>query len=197
MLKVLVPSIAVLELQIVFEESPQSQWVLCARYLSTSGLLWNSGDLLKAARRTDVRSLKTRPKQSGTMFSLADKLADSKRAYRWQSNLHPIKALEMIRNQSLTLGIYASLFLLNLHQSILALAQDPAMTIATGDHDDRVVPGHSYKFAARLQSCQSGTRPTWIRIETSAGHGAGTPVSKLIDTAADTLAFVWKNFGLE
>jgi prolyl oligopeptidase len=73
----------------------------------------------------------------------------------------------------------------------------PATLITTGDHDDRVVPGHSYKFAARLQSCQSGTRPTLIRIETSAGHGAGTPVSKLIDTAADTLAFVWKNFGLE
>jgi hypothetical protein len=47
MLKVLVPSIAVLELQIVFEESPQSQWVLWGRYLSTSGLRWNSGDLLK------------------------------------------------------------------------------------------------------------------------------------------------------
>jgi prolyl oligopeptidase len=73
----------------------------------------------------------------------------------------------------------------------------PATLITTGDHDDRVVPGHSYKFAARLQSCQSGTRPTLIRIETSAGHGAGTPVSKLIETAADTLAFVWKNFGLE
>jgi len=73
----------------------------------------------------------------------------------------------------------------------------PATLITTGDHDDRVVPGHSYKFAARLQSCQSGTRPTLIRVETSAGHGAGTPVSKLIDTAADTLSFVWKNFGLD
>jgi prolyl oligopeptidase len=73
----------------------------------------------------------------------------------------------------------------------------PATLITTADHDDRVVPGHSFKFAARLQSCQSGTKPTLIRIETSAGHGAGTPVSKLIDTAADTLAFVWHNFGLE
>jgi prolyl oligopeptidase len=73
----------------------------------------------------------------------------------------------------------------------------PATLITTADHDDRVVPGHSFKFAARLQSCQSGTRPTLIRIETSAGHGAGTPVSKLIDTAADTLAFVWHNFHSE
>ncbi len=73
----------------------------------------------------------------------------------------------------------------------------PATLITTADHDDRVVPGHSFKFAARLQCCQSGVRPTLIRIETSAGHGAGTPVSKLIDTAADTLAFVWHNFEQE
>lgn len=73
----------------------------------------------------------------------------------------------------------------------------PATLVTTADHDDRVVPGHSFKFAARLQACQSGTNPALIRIETSAGHGAGTPVSKLIDVAADTLAFVWHNFGLE
>ena len=70
----------------------------------------------------------------------------------------------------------------------------PATLITTADHDDRVVPGHSFKFAARLQACQSGPKPTLIRIETSAGHGAGTPVSKLVDTAADTWAFVLKNF---
>jgi len=73
----------------------------------------------------------------------------------------------------------------------------PATLITTADHDDRVVPGHSFKFAARLQACQSGLKPTLIRIETSAGHGAGTPVSKLVDTAADTWAFVLKNFETE
>ena len=70
----------------------------------------------------------------------------------------------------------------------------PATLITTADHDDRVVPGHSFKFAARLQASQSGPKPTLIRIETSAGHGAGTPVSKLVETAADTWAFVLKNF---
>jgi prolyl oligopeptidase len=73
----------------------------------------------------------------------------------------------------------------------------PATLITTGDHDDRVVPGHSFKFAARLQACQSGTNPALIRIETSAGHGAGTPVSKLIDATADTWAFVIHNFHVE
>jgi prolyl oligopeptidase len=73
----------------------------------------------------------------------------------------------------------------------------PATLITTADHDDRVVPGHSFKFAAKLQACQSGTNPTLIRIESSAGHGAGTPVTKLIDAAADTWAFVLKNFEVE
>ncbi len=73
----------------------------------------------------------------------------------------------------------------------------PATLITTADHDDRVVPGHSFKFAARLQACQSGPKPTLIRIETSAGHGAGTPVNKLVDTASDTWAFVLKNFETE
>ncbi len=70
----------------------------------------------------------------------------------------------------------------------------PATLVTTADHDDRVVPGHSFKFAAKLQACQSGTKPALIRIETSAGHGAGTPVSKLIDLTADTWAFVLENF---
>jgi prolyl oligopeptidase len=66
----------------------------------------------------------------------------------------------------------------------------PATMVTTADHDDRVVPGHSFKFAAALQHAQAGDAPVLIRIETSAGHGAGTPTSKLIDTAADSLAFL-------
>lgn len=66
----------------------------------------------------------------------------------------------------------------------------PATLVTTGDHDDRVVPGHSYKFAAALQAAQAGSAPTLIRIETRAGHGAGKPTAKLIDEAADVLAFL-------
>jgi prolyl oligopeptidase len=66
----------------------------------------------------------------------------------------------------------------------------PATLITTGDHDDRVVPAHSFKFAAALQMAQGGDKPVLIRIETRAGHGAGTPTSKLIDTATDVLAFL-------
>ena len=59
--------------------------------------------------------------------------------------------------------------------------------------DDRVVPGHSFKFAAALQHCQSGLAPSLIRIETRAGHGAGKPTSKLIEEIADQWAFLIKN----
>jgi prolyl oligopeptidase len=66
----------------------------------------------------------------------------------------------------------------------------PATLLLTGDHDDRVVPGHSFKFAAALQAAQGGDAPALIRIETSAGHGAGKPTSKIIAESADVLAFV-------
>lgn len=66
----------------------------------------------------------------------------------------------------------------------------PATLITTGDHDDRVVPGHSYKFAAAIQAAQGGDSPVLIRIETRAGHGAGKPTAKLIEEAADVLAFL-------
>lgn len=73
----------------------------------------------------------------------------------------------------------------------------PATMITTGDHDDRVVPAHSFKFAAELQSKQSGSNPTLIRIETNAGHGAGTPISKSIEQYADIYSFTLYNMGIE
>lgn len=73
----------------------------------------------------------------------------------------------------------------------------PATLITTADHDDRVVPAHSFKFAAELQSKQTGKNPVLIRIETNAGHGAGTPVSKTIEQAADMFAFTLYNMGLK
>jgi len=72
----------------------------------------------------------------------------------------------------------------------------PATLVTTADTDDRVVPGHSFKFAAALQYAQSGPAPVLIRIETKAGHGAGTPTSKRIEEAADAWAFLVKNLGM-
>ncbi|HTM48792.1 MAG TPA: prolyl oligopeptidase family serine peptidase [Bryobacteraceae bacterium] len=68
----------------------------------------------------------------------------------------------------------------------------PATLVTTADHDDRVVSGHSFKYAAALQHAQEGPAPILIRIETKAGHGAGKPTSKLIEEAADRWAFLQK-----
>jgi prolyl oligopeptidase len=73
----------------------------------------------------------------------------------------------------------------------------PPTLIATSDHDDRVVPGHSFKFAATMQADQAGPAPVLIRIEVKAGHGAGKSITKLIDETADTWAFVAHNLDMK
>ena len=73
----------------------------------------------------------------------------------------------------------------------------PATLITTGDHDDRVVPAHSFKFAAALQEANSGKNPTLIRVDINAGHGAGKPISKIIDAQTDVWSFVMFNLGMK
>jgi prolyl oligopeptidase len=72
----------------------------------------------------------------------------------------------------------------------------PATLITTADHDDRVVPAHSFKFAATLQECNAGITPTLIRIDNKAGHGAGKPTSKMLEEYADIYSFVMYNLGI-
>ena len=72
----------------------------------------------------------------------------------------------------------------------------PATLVTTVDHDDRVVPAHSFKFAAQMQHCQAGDAPVLIRIESNAGHGAGKPTSKRIAEEADTYSFLFQNIGV-
>jgi prolyl oligopeptidase len=73
----------------------------------------------------------------------------------------------------------------------------PPTLIATSDHDDRVVPGHSFKFAATMQADQAGPAPILIRVETKAGHGAGKSITKLIDETADTWSFLAHNLNMK
>src|SRR5947199_3636330 len=81
--------------------------------------------------------------------------------------------------------------------NIRAGTRYPATLVTTADHDDRVVPGHSFKFTATLQAAQAGPQPVLIEIETKAGHGAGKPTSKVIDEQADRMAFLVKNLAVE
>jgi prolyl oligopeptidase len=73
----------------------------------------------------------------------------------------------------------------------------PATMITTADHDDRVVPGHSFKFAARLQEAGKGDNPLLIRVDVDAGHGSGKPTGKLIDEQSDIFAFLFYNLGMK
>ena len=73
----------------------------------------------------------------------------------------------------------------------------PATLVTTADHDDRVVPAHSFKFAATLQECQAGNNPVLIRIDTKAGHGAGKPLAKVLEEQADIYSFILQNMGLK
>jgi len=81
--------------------------------------------------------------------------------------------------------------------NVKAGVEYPATLVTTGDHDDRVVPAHSFKFAAELQEKQAGSNPTLIRIETNAGHGAGKPTSKIIEEQADIFSFTLFSMGFE
>ena len=82
-------------------------------------------------------------------------------------------------------------------QNVKSGVKYPATLVTTGDHDDRVVPAHSFKFAANLQEKQAGSNPVLIRIETKAGHGAGTPVSKTIEQYSDIFGFTLWNMGIK
>jgi prolyl oligopeptidase len=73
----------------------------------------------------------------------------------------------------------------------------PAVLVTTADHDDRVVPAHSFKYISRLQEYNAGDLPVLIRIETKAGHSAGKPISKIIDEYTDICAFTFLHLGME
>jgi prolyl oligopeptidase len=128
----------------------------------------------------------------------------------WGACLPAVGVLDMLRFQKFTIGwawtsdygsadnpddfpvLYAYSPLHNLKPGTAY----PPTLITTGDHDDRVVPAHSFKFAAALQAAQAGPAPTLIRIETRAGHGAGKPTTKVIEEAADRWAFLVQVLGM-
>ncbi len=115
-----------------------------------------------------------------------------------------VGVLDMLRFQKFTIGWgwtsdygspddpddFRTLYAYSPLHNIRAGTAYPPTLVTTGDHDDRVVPGHSFKFAAALQAAQAGDAPILMRIDTDAGHGLGKPVGKLIDERADVLTFL-------
>ncbi len=125
-------------------------------------------------------------------------------------SLPAVGVMDMLRYHKFTIGYYwatdygtseDSIQFTNLIKysplhNIHAATKYPATFITTADHDDRVVPAHSFKFAAELQAKQAGNAPIVIRIETKAGHGAGKSTEKIIEEYTDMWSFVFANLGI-
>jgi prolyl oligopeptidase len=125
--------------------------------------------------------------------------------------LPEVGVLDMLRYQKFTIGAswigeygssddrneFDNLYSYSPLHNLKADVTYPATLITTADHDDRVVPAHSFKFAARLQECQKGSNPVLIRVETDAGHGEGKPTSKALEEASDKLSFLMYNLAMD
>ncbi|HTI99956.1 MAG TPA: prolyl oligopeptidase family serine peptidase [Dongiaceae bacterium] len=125
--------------------------------------------------------------------------------------LPAVGVMDMLRFQKFTIGwawtsdygssddpeMFPVLYAYSPYHNLKPGVHYPATLITTGDHDDRVVPAHSFKFAARLQEDQAGRKPVLIRIETRAGHGAGKPTAKQIEEKTDEMAFMAKELHMK
>lgn len=165
-----------------------AQWLIAEKYTSQEKLAiagGSNGGLLVGAAMT----------QRPDLFAAA---------------LPAVGVLDMLRFHKFTAGLfwvdeygsaddpaeYKTLRAYSPYHNVKPGTRYPATMITTADTDDRVVPMHSFKFGAALQHAQSGDAPILLRIETRAGHGAGTPITKQIDQAADRWAFLWKVLGM-
>ncbi|CAN5708510.1 prolyl oligopeptidase family serine peptidase [soil metagenome] len=124
--------------------------------------------------------------------------------------LPAVGVMDMLRFQKFTIGRawtsdygssdnpkeFAAIYKYSPLHNIKKGTKYPAVLVTTADHDDRVVPAHSFKYAATLQEAQAGDAPVLIRIETKAGHGAGKPTAKVIEEQADIYGFLMKNLGM-
>jgi len=123
-----------------------------------------------------------------------------------------VGVMDMLRYQNFTIGwawatdygkssdspeMFKALYAYSPLHNIKSGTSYPAVLVTTGDHDDRVVPAHSFKYTATLQAADTGAAPKLIRIETNAGHGAGKPTSKIIEERSDILAFIAHTMKLE
>ena len=129
----------------------------------------------------------------------------------WAAALPAVGVMDMLRFHLFTIGwawvsdygssedpdMFPTLYAYSPYHNLVDGVDYPATMITTADHDDRVVPGHSFKYAARIQEAHAGSDPVLIRIETKAGHGGGKPTSKIIEEVADEWAFVWDQLGME
>jgi prolyl oligopeptidase len=149
--------------------------------------------------------------QGGSNGGLLVGAALTQRPELFGACLPAVGVMDMLRFQKFTAGRYwtddygssdnpeefKALYAYSPYHNLRKGTKYPATLVTTADTDDRVVPGHSFKFIAQLQYCQAGPAPVLARIETRAGHGAGKPTAKVIEEVADQFAFLVKNLNMQ
>ncbi|MEP7014554.1 MAG: prolyl oligopeptidase family serine peptidase [Verrucomicrobiota bacterium] len=167
-----------------------------------------AGEWLIANKYTSTPKLAIHGRSNGGLLVGA---ALTQRPDLWGATIPGVGVLDMLRFQKFTIGWawtsdygssenkeeFEALRKYSPLHNIKPDTKYPPTLITTGDHDDRVFPGHSFKFAATLQQAQAGPGPILIRIETRAGHGAGKPTTKIIEEQTDQWAFLVKNLGIQ
>ena len=167
-----------------------------------------AGEWLIANKYTSTPKLAISGRSNGGLLVGA---ALTQRPDLWGATLPGVGVMDMLRFQKFTIGWawtsdygssekadeFAALYKYSPLHNIKPGTKYPPTFITTADHDDRVFPGHSFKFAATLQAAQAGPAPILIRVETRAGHGAGKPTSKIIEETADQWTFLVKNLQMK
>jgi prolyl oligopeptidase len=167
-----------------------------------------AGEWLIANKYTSTPKLAIHGRSNGGLLAGATL---NQRPDLWGAALPAVGVMDMLRFQKFTIGWawtsdygssenadeFAALSKYSPLHNIKPGTKYPPTLITTADHDDRVFPGHSFKYAAALQAAQAGSAPILVRIETRAGHGAGKPTAKIIEEVTDQWAFLVKNLQME
>jgi prolyl oligopeptidase len=167
-----------------------------------------AGEWLIANKYTSTPKLAISGRSNGGLLVGA---ALTQRPELWGATLPAVGVMDMLRFQKFTIGWawawaygssdnkdeFAAIYKYSPLQNIKPGTKYPPTFLTTADHDDRVFPAHTFKFAAALQAAQAGPAPVLVRIETRAGHGAGKPTSKLIEETTDQWAFLVKSLGMK
>ena len=167
-----------------------------------------AGEWLIANKYTSTSKLAIQGRSNGGLLVGA---ALTQRPDLWGATLPAVGVMDMLRFQKFTIGWawtsdygssdnkdeFEAIYKYSPLHNIKPGTKYPPTLITTADHDDRVFPAHSFKFAATLQAAQAGPSPVLIRIETRAGHGAGKPTTKIIEETTDQWAFLVKSLGMK
>jgi prolyl oligopeptidase len=167
-----------------------------------------AGEWLIANKYTSTPKLAISGRSNGGLLIGA---VENQRPDLWGATLPGVGVMDMLRFQKFTIGWawasdygssenkdeFGALYKYSPLHNVKPGTKYPPTFVVTADHDDRVFPGHSFKYTAAMQAAQAGPAPILIRIETRAGHGAGKPTSKIIEETTDQWAFLVKSLGMK